>query len=60
MQAKRKEGETALHFFTKNAGAGSFAACVAESVTLPMDTIKVRLQMQNTVAKAVDKIEGVK
>jgi len=43
MQAKKKEGESALHFFLKNAGAGSFAACVAEAVTLPMDTVKVRL-----------------
>ena len=43
MQAKKKEGESALHFFLKNAGAGSFAACVAETVTLPMDTVKVRL-----------------
>ena len=43
MQAKKKEGESALHFFLKNAGTGSFAACVAEAVTLPMDTVKVRL-----------------
>ena len=31
----------------KNALIASFSACVAESFTIPMDTVKVRLQMQN-------------
>jgi len=33
----------------KQAGAAAFSACVAEIFTIPMDTVKVRLQMQSTV-----------
>jgi len=33
----------------KTSGAAAFSACVAEFCTIPMDTVKVRLQMQTTV-----------
>lgn len=29
----------------KNMAAAAFSACVAETFTIPMDTVKVRLQM---------------
>lgn len=43
MQAPKREGESNTMFFLRNAFIASFSACVAESVTLPMDTVKVRL-----------------
>lgn len=46
MQAQRAEGESALKFFLKNVAAASTAACVAEIATIPIDTAKVRLQIQ--------------
>jgi len=50
MQSKKKEGESELFFFLKNVGQASFSAMVAESLTIPMDTAKVRLQIQKTEA----------
>lgn len=52
MQAQRAEGESALKFFLKNVGAASTAACVAEIATIPIDTAKVRLQIQSKSAGA--------
>ena len=48
MQSKKKEGESELYFFLKNVGQASFSAMVAETLTIPMDTAKVRLQIQKT------------
>jgi hypothetical protein len=36
-----------LSSLIKSSLIASFSACVAESATIPMDTVKVRLQMQN-------------
>jgi hypothetical protein len=47
MQAgHRKEGESAAFFFMKNVLCASTAAMFAETVTIPVDTAKVRLQIQ--------------
>lgn len=46
MQAQRAEGESAFKFFMKNLLAASTAGCVAEIATIPIDTAKVRLQIQ--------------
>lgn len=43
MQAKRKEGESEIVFFGKNVAAASFSGMVAEAITIPLDTAKVRL-----------------
>lgn len=51
MNTTRAEGESAFKFFAKNFVCASFAACVAEICTIPLDTAKVRLQIQ---AKSVD------
>jgi len=45
MNTQRAEGESALKFFFKNLGAASTAAMVAEIMTIPIDTAKVRLQI---------------
>ena len=43
----------------KNAGAAAFSACVAEFVTIPFDTVKVRLQMQSTLPGTLPKYRGM-
>lgn len=35
----------------KSLGTSAASACIAESVTLPLDTAKVRLQLQNRAIK---------
>lgn len=46
MNVQRAEGESAVKFFLKNVGAAATAACIAEIATIPVDTAKVRLQVQ--------------
>lgn len=46
MNVQRAEGESAIKFFLKNVGAAATAACIAEIATIPVDTAKVRLQVQ--------------
>lgn len=46
MNVKQKEGESNAAFFMRNVAMAAFSACVAESMTIPMDTAKVRLQLQ--------------
>jgi solute carrier family 25 (mitochondrial uncoupling protein), member 8/9 len=50
MQSTKKAGESDAAFFMRNVGMASFSACVAEVITIPMDTAKVRLQLQGPVA----------
>jgi hypothetical protein len=45
MQIQRQEGESALKFFLKNVASAATAACIAEVATIPIDTVKVRLQI---------------
>ena len=47
MQVQRGEGESAIKFFFKNVGCAATAACIAEIATIPIDTVKVRLQIQS-------------
>ena len=39
----------------KTSAIAAFSACIAETATIPMDTIKVRLQMQNTAGLTLPK-----
>jgi len=44
----------------KNAAAAAVSACVAEAITIPFDTVKVRLQMQKTAeAGTIPKYSGM-
>ena len=43
---KKEADAISLTFLLKNAAAAAFSACVAETITMPLDTVKVRLQMQ--------------
>jgi len=49
--AKNKTGPI---YLAKQGAAAAFSACVAEFLTIPMDTVKVRLQMQQTSATKVE------
>ena len=60
MNTQRREGESKALFFAKNFLSASFAASVAEVCTIPIDTSKVRLQIQakSTVEGALPKYSG--
>jgi len=45
MNNKRKDGESAFGFFMKNVLMASSAGMIAEVLTIPIDTAKVRLQI---------------
>jgi len=48
MNTNRLPGESDTMFFIRNVAMGSFSASVAETCTIPIDTAKVRLQLQTT------------
>jgi len=59
MNVQRAEGESAIKFFLKNVGCAATAACVAEIATIPIDTVKVRLQIQSKqVGNEIPKYNG--
>lgn len=45
MQVKRKEGESELAYMGRNIVFASAACCIAETFTIPIDAVKVRLQL---------------
>ena len=48
MNTKQNEGESNVAFFFRNVAMASFSAMFAEVCTIPVDTAKVRLQIQKT------------
>jgi len=46
MNSPRMPGESDIAFFFRNVGMAATAACIGESLTIPLDTAKVRLQLQ--------------
>ena len=48
MQSTRRQNESQLAFLLRSALIASFSGSIAEVCTIPFDTVKVRLQMQNT------------
>ena len=50
MNSTKRQGESDAAFFLRNVAMASFSACVAEIATIPMDTAKVRLQIQKPAA----------
>ena len=49
MNVKRREGEGSASYFMRNLGMAAAACMWAEVVTLPIDTAKVRMQIQTVV-----------
>ena len=48
MQTKRMNGEGDTAFFIRNVLMASAAGMIGEACTIPIDTAKVRLQIQKT------------
>jgi len=45
MSENKQNEQLNLISLMKNGAAAAFSACVAETITMPLDTVKVRLQM---------------
>jgi hypothetical protein len=45
MHTHRREGEGPVAFFFRNVAMASSAGMIAEALTIPIDTAKVRLQL---------------
>lgn len=56
---KQKEGESYAFFIAKSLGVASAAAMWAETLTIPFDTAKVRLQIQKIVPGETPKYNGI-
>lgn len=59
MQSKRLEGEGPIRFFLRQALMASAAGMTAEVLTIPLDTAKVRMQIQKTAAGEKPKYSGL-
>lgn len=59
MHTHRREGESSLHFFFRNVAMASAAGMIAEAITIPIDTAKVRLQIQKTAPGETPKYNGL-
>ena len=59
MNVKKREGESDAAFFMRNVGMASFSACIAEIATIPVDTAKVRLQIQQTPVGQTPRYNGL-
>ena len=58
MNTKQRPGESNTAFFFRNVFMASSAAMIAECCTIPIDTAKVRLQIQKTAHGFVPKYQG--
>jgi solute carrier family 25 uncoupling protein 8/9 len=45
MNNRKKQGESEIGFFLRNVAMASTAGMIAEVITIPIDTAKVRLQI---------------
>ena len=59
MNSKRREGEGEVAFFIRNVLMASTAAMTAEVATIPLDTAKVRLQLQKVVPGETPRYNGL-
>lgn len=59
MQSKLKEGESRVTFFLRQVAMASCAGSIAEILTIPIDTAKVRMQIQKTAPGEVPKYKGL-
>ena len=59
MNTQRRPGETDLGFFARNVAMAATAAMFAEVCTIPIDTAKVRMQIQKTAAGEKPRYSGM-
>lgn len=58
MNVKKREGEGSAAYFMRNLGMAAAACMWAEVVTIPIDTAKVRMQIQTVVAGETPRYNG--
>ena len=58
MNVKKREGESGIGYFTRCCLMSSAAAMWAEICTIPLDTAKVRLQLQKTAPGETPRYSG--
>lgn len=54
MNIVRPDNESKVKYFAKSIASASITGCIAEICTLPLDTAKVRLQLQQKSATVTD------
>ena len=59
MNSKRREGEGDVAYFVRNVLMAATAAMTAEVATIPLDTAKVRLQLQKVVPGEKPRYNGL-
>jgi solute carrier family 25 uncoupling protein 8/9 len=59
MNTKRRQGEGDAAFFIRNVLMASSAAMIAETATIPMDTAKVRMQLQKVEPGKAPRYNGL-
>ena len=59
MNTKRRQGEGDVAFFIRNVLMASSAAMIAETATIPMDTAKVRMQLQKVEPGQAPRYNGL-
>lgn len=59
MQTKRREGESDAAYMMRNIAMAATACCIAEVATIPIDSVKVRLQLQSTPAGETPRYSGL-
>ena len=59
MNVKRRDNESKTQYFLRNMVMASTSACIAEAVTIPLDTAKVRLQLQRKVEGQKPRYNGL-
>ena len=59
MQTKRREGESDAMYMFRNIQYAALACCIAEVATIPIDSVKVRLQLQKTPEGEVPRYKGL-
>ena len=46
MNTVKRDGESDISYFISNIGMAAGACCIAETITIPIDSVKTRLQLQ--------------
>lgn len=59
MQTKRREGESDAAYMARNIMYAATACCIAEVATIPIDSVKVRLQLQKTAPGETPRYNGL-
>lgn len=59
MQVRKNPGESETAYFFRNIAMAATACCIAEVATLPLDSVKVRLQIQKIIPGEEPRYKGL-